>query len=154
MRLYLVQHAEALSKEEDPARSLSEKGVEDIRKVAAFIGNMKLTVGQILYSGKMRALQTAQILEEHISSPRGVEEADGMMPNDEPEIWFARLTEMNEDLMMAGHMPHLSRLAARLLCGNKDTDAISFEMGSVVCLERSDHGAWKVDWIIKPRLLT
>lgn len=153
MYLYLVQHAEAYSKEEDATRSLTDKGIEDIRKVAAFAGEMKITVRQIFHSGKMRALQTAQVLEEHITSDRGVMETDGMMPNDEPAIWFARLTEMNEDLMLAGHMPHLSGLAMLLLCGNKDMNKINFEMGCIVCLEKSDDGTWTIDWIIKPRLL-
>ena len=153
MYLYLVQHAESLSKEEDPSRSLTDRGIEDIRKVAAFAGEMKITIRQIFHSGKMRAFQTAQILEEHITSDRGVLETDGMMPNDEPEIWFARLTEMKEDLMIAGHLPHLSRLAMLLLCGNKDVDKINFEMGGIVCLKKSDDGNWTIDWIIKPRML-
>lgn len=37
MRLYLIQHAKAKSKQENPARPLSRKGREDIRKVAGFL---------------------------------------------------------------------------------------------------------------------
>jgi len=36
MFLYLVQHAEAKKEEEDPARGLSEKGLQDIKKMAAY----------------------------------------------------------------------------------------------------------------------
>ena len=36
IKLYLVQHGEALPKEDDPARPLSEKGQADVRRLAAF----------------------------------------------------------------------------------------------------------------------
>ena len=34
MKLYLVQHAKAASKEVDPERSLTEQGLKDIHKAA------------------------------------------------------------------------------------------------------------------------
>ena len=34
-KLYLVQHAEAKSKAEDPQRPLTEHGIEDVARVAA-----------------------------------------------------------------------------------------------------------------------
>ena len=37
-------------------------------------------------------------------------------PNDDPMIWVGRLTEEHNDLMLVGHLPHLSpRLASLLL---------------------------------------
>jgi len=43
MRLYLIQHAKAKSKQENPARPLSRKGREDIRKVARSQGFSRAT---------------------------------------------------------------------------------------------------------------
>ncbi|MBL4614083.1 MAG: hypothetical protein JKY27_04320 [Magnetovibrio sp.] len=37
MKLYLVQHAKALSKEENPRRTLSQEGLNDAIKMAAFL---------------------------------------------------------------------------------------------------------------------
>ena len=37
MRLYLVQHGKAASKETDPLRPLTEEGLSDVHKVAKFI---------------------------------------------------------------------------------------------------------------------
>ncbi len=68
MYLYLVQHAEALSKEEDPSRSLSKKGIKDIKKIASFSRGLKVAIHQIVHSGKMRALPTAQLLEEPMAT--------------------------------------------------------------------------------------
>lgn len=160
MYLYLVQHAEALSKEADPSRSLSEKGMEDIKKVAAFVKVFNIEVHHIFHSGKMRALQTAQMLADNITSDMGVLEAEGLAPMDDPAIWFKRIAEIKEDAMLVGHLPHLGKLAMQLLCGKKEGEIINFEMGSIVCLKRTDvgidanrDGNWAVDWIIKPRMI-
>ncbi|MBI4682063.1 MAG: phosphohistidine phosphatase SixA [Nitrospirae bacterium] len=153
MYLYLVQHAASMSKEEDASRSLSEKGIEDIRKISGFVQGMNIKVTHILHSGKMRALQTAQILEEHITDDMGVLGTDGLLPMDEPEIWHKRLNEMSENTMLVGHLPHLSKLSVLLLCNNKKEEIINFEMGGIVCLKRSEDRNWTVDWIIKPGML-
>ena len=56
MKLYLVQHAESKRKEEDPSRPLSEKGWEDIRKMAKYAEKyLHIQVNQIFHSGKLRA---------------------------------------------------------------------------------------------------
>jgi phosphohistidine phosphatase len=154
MILYLVQHAEARSKEEDPSRSLSDEGREHIRNVAEFVKGLDIKVRHILHSGKMRALQTAQILEQYIQSEMGVEEADGLAPMDDPGIWSVRLAQMSENTMIVGHLPHLAKLSTELLCGSKVKDIISFQMGNILCLKRSFDGNWMVEWIIKPGMFT
>jgi phosphohistidine phosphatase len=153
MLLCLVQHAEALSKGEDPSRRLSEKGIADIKKVAAFAKELRVSAHQIVHSGKMRALQTAQILADHIAAGVKILESDGLAPMDDPEIWHDRISRINDDLMLVGHLPHLARLSALMLCGDKEMSAVNFEMGSIVCHKKSDDGNWAVDWIIKPRML-
>lgn len=153
MFLYLVQHAEALSKEEDASRSLSDAGIKNIKKVAAFAADMNLDVSGIFHSGKMRALQTAQVLADHITCEKDVSQTDGLSPMDDPEIWFERLSGMNENVMITGHLPHLAKLSSLILCGNREKNIIDFEMGCIVCLKRSDDADWTVDWIIKPRMI-
>ncbi len=44
MKLYLVQHAKAAPKEIDPERALTERGRQELRKVAAFIQPLNLSV--------------------------------------------------------------------------------------------------------------
>ena len=52
MNLYLVQHAEALPKQEDPDRPLSAQGRADIEKVARFVAkNGDILVRQINQRG-------------------------------------------------------------------------------------------------------
>lgn len=154
MNLYLVQHGEAMSKEEDPSRPLSEKGREDVRRVAAFVAEqMKIQVASILHSGKARAQETAQILAEYLSPPEGIMMTEGLEPLADPSIWAERLSKTEEDAMLVGHLPHLSKLSALLLCQNEEKKVINFQRSGIVCLEREESGLWSINWMIIPSLL-
>lgn len=153
MELYLVQHAEAKAKDEDPARPLSEKGWESLEKVSGFLEGVGVKVVRILHSGKLRARQTAEKLGEVVGSSEGVGETDGLAPLDDPSIWGERLIEESDNVMLVGHLPHLSRLSGLLISGDLDRKVIEFKNGGVVCLERDDEGNWSVVWIIIPQIL-
>ena len=51
MKVYLVQHGEAKSEKEDPQRNLTDKGIDEVQKVANFLRPLKLTVNAIWHSG-------------------------------------------------------------------------------------------------------
>jgi phosphohistidine phosphatase len=154
MRLYLVQHAEAKREEEDPSRPLSKKGWEDIRKVAEYAGrHLNIQVAQIFHSGKLRAKQTAEVLAEYLSPIKGVESVDGLEPLADVRVWKDRLAEITADTMLVGHLPHLSKLASYLLCGDERKELIAFKMGSILCLERGENGRWAVQWMVTPEII-
>jgi len=156
MRLYLIQHAMAKSKEEDPARPLSEKGKEDIRKVAGFLkGYGKSRIREIKHSGKTRAEQTAQVLAKVLSPPEGISQADGLEPLADTKIWVKRIASIakSQDIMLVGHLPHLSRLASRLICEDEEQNVVRFRQGGIVCLERDEAENWSLGWMIIPELL-
>lgn len=153
MLLYLVQHGEANSKETDVSRSLSEKGTADIKKVAAHAAAMNVSVSRIVHSGKRRAVQSAQILSEHITVRNEVAESDALSPMDDPQIWHERLLKIDEDLILVGHLPFMAKLSGLLLCGSGEKAAVHFEMGCMVCLKRAEDGSWALEWIIKPQMI-
>ena len=62
MRVYLVQHGESKSEEEDPQRRLTDKGIGEVQNVADFLRPLKLTVDAIWHSDKARAQQTGELL--------------------------------------------------------------------------------------------
>ena len=82
MKLYLAQHGEALSRQEDPERPLSEQGVQDVRAVAAFLGDAGIKLARVWHSGKRRAEQTAEILARVVLSGGRAEVIEGISPND------------------------------------------------------------------------
>jgi phosphohistidine phosphatase len=154
MNLYLVQHGEARSKEEDPSRPLSEKGREEVKKVATTLSeHLTIQVTTILHSGKTRAQQTAQILAEYFDPPEGIQMTEGLEPLAEPSIWSERLAKTDEGLMLVGHLPHLSKLSAYLLCQDEEKKVVNFHRGGIVCLKRDETGLWCIDWMIIPGIL-
>jgi phosphohistidine phosphatase len=152
MFLYLVQHGEAKKEEEDPARDLTGKGMDDVMRVAAFVGKLQPAPGLVLHSGKTRAMTTAAILAEAWKPREGVAAADGLAPLDDPEIWAGRIAGMSDNLALVGHLPHLARLAGLLLCGDRNNKVINFKMGGAVCLKRGEEGRWGVEWMIIPEV--
>ncbi len=154
MQLYLIQHAEAKPKQEDPTRPLSAKGEADIKKVAAYIArNGNLQVPQIRHSGKLRAQQTAEALAKAIHPPQGVNQADDLSPLADPGLWAARLADTSENVMLVGHLPHMSKLAAYLLCQDENRKVVRFQMGGVLCLRRGQSGVWSVHWLVTPHIV-
>lgn len=151
MFLYLVQHAEAKKEEIDPARPLSEKGLKDITKTSLYLTYFNMSLHKIFHSKKLRAKQTAEVLFQYLKPVRGITEVDGLSPLDDPEIWFNRLKDIPEDIMLVGHLPHLSKLASLLLCGDKEKNIIEFKMAGIVCLKRQND-LWLLQWIITPEI--
>jgi phosphohistidine phosphatase len=152
MMLYLVQHAEAKREDEDPLRSLTETGAQDVRRVAVHLSKKNISLDRALHSAKLRARQTAEILREYLKPVHGAAETDALAPMDDPRIWADRITAGQENLMLVGHLPHLERLAALLLCGDPSKRVVAFTMAAVVAIERSDDGTWSLRWLITPEL--
>jgi len=154
MNLYLVQHSEAKSKEEDPQRSLSEKGLVDVKKIAAFISkNIYIKVKTIFHSGKTRAQQTAEVLAQYLNPPEGIKEVEGLDPLAVPSIWVERLAKTEDDIMLVGHLPHLSKLSSLLICQDENKIVIDYKNAGVVCLKRDESNVWTVRWILVPEIL-
>lgn len=150
MFIYLVQHAEAKPESEDPQRGLSEKGMNDIRKVASFISKLNIQVDEILHSGKLRAKQTAEVLADALKIK--ALQTEDLAPLDNPEIWANKLKNINRSVMLVGHLPHLGHLTSLLLCGNREKNVVSFKMAGIVCLKR-ENDAWSLSWMIIPEIL-
>ena len=148
MRLYLVQHGEAETEEQDPERPLTDQGVADVRQVARLIaGGGDMSVGRIYHSGKRRARQSAEIWGGVLGV--AVEEADGLAPLDDPAVWAGRVGGVEEDVMLVGHMPHLGKLVGLLVAGDAERAIVAFRPGAVVGLERGPDG-WSVVLALRP----
>jgi phosphohistidine phosphatase len=153
MFLYLVQHGEAKREEDDPQRGLTDKGFKDVARTALYAQKLGLVVSAIHHSGKTRALQTAQVLADYLRPGKGISQAGGLAPMDDPGEWAGRIAGMNEDLMLVGHLPYMAKLAGLLLCGDKERTPVDFKMGGIACLRRFDDGHWAVEWMIMPEIV-
>ena len=80
-------------------------------------------------------------------------EAPGLAPLDEPEIWADRINSLDENILLVGHLPHLGKLAALLMSGDKEKSVVNFQMGGAVRLQRMAPGQWAVDWMLVPEII-
>ena len=153
MYLYLVQHGAAKREEEDHSRPLSSQGLLDITRVASYISKLDIRVDDIIFSTKLRARQTAEVICEYLKPMKGISEKDGLSPLENPAIWKERLTGLSDNLFLVGHLPHLARLSSLLLCGDAEKNIITFQMAGVVCLKRNESGIWSLQWMITPQTI-
>lgn len=149
MRLYLVQHGEAKTEDEDAERPLTARGGANVRGVADVAAAAGITARCIVHSGRTRTRQTAEVWAEVLGAP--VEAAEGLAPRDEASVWAKRLTTETGDIMLVGHLPHLARLAGVLLTNDPERPVIAFQQGGLVGLERSERG-WSVALVLPPAL--
>ena len=153
IRLYLVQHAAAVSKEQNLSRPLSDQGHDDLAAVVEFIRPMKISVKHIWHSGKARAIQTARELSYVVSAQHGCQQHEGLEPNDDVFMLEKEINDCNSDLMIVGHLPFLSKLASELLSGSQQANTIYFRQGGVLCLHYDKDTGWQVEWMVVPDML-
>lgn len=152
MRLYLVQHGDALPKELDPQRSLSDQGRAEVQRLAGFLQGW-IRVARILHSGKTRARQTAELLAAQLAPDIPLQAAAGLDPLDPVEPFARQIADWTDDTLVAGHQPFLGKLVARLVTGAEEPAIVAYEPGALVCLERSAAQRWSLLWMLNPKLL-
>ena len=153
MLLYLARHGDAKPEDEDPRRPLSAKGAAEAKKMAAFLGPLRISLAAVWHSGKARAMETAEILASGLTVRDGVVKQRGLAPLDPVDPVRRELMRRDEDLMIVGHLPFLANLASALLAGPDGSVLIAFEQSAVLCLERSGEQSWSVRWMIAPWML-
>ena len=152
MKLYLVQHGDALSKDVDAERPLSNIGHAEVGQVAALLAG-HMSVSRVVHSGKLRAQQTADIFTTIIAGEFPVEQIDGIGPNDSVRDFAQKIEAWSEDILMVSHLPFVARLTGLLLTGKETENIISYTPGSICCLESTSSGSWQLQWMIRPELL-
>jgi phosphohistidine phosphatase len=153
MKLYLLQHGDALPEDINPDRPLSERGQEDVRRLAEFVWNNGILVKHVYHSGKTRARETAEIVAARMAAGVKIDAITGLNPNDPVEPWAKQINNLQEDSLLVGHMPFMGRMAAYLLSGNSGSQFVAFEPGTMLGLERDESGRWAIAWMLRPELL-
>ncbi len=116
MLLFILRHADAEPHAPtDELRKLTEKGREQARKVARFLEAHELHLSLILTSPVRRAHETAQAVAEQMRAEMLIAPwlACGMHP--ERALEELQAYRSQSSVMLVGHEPDFSQLAAHLL---------------------------------------
>jgi phosphohistidine phosphatase len=135
MQLYLLRHADAdTPAPSDDARALSEKGIDQAKKVARFCEAHDMHVSLILTSPLRRAHETAKPVAAALRAELLVAPwlASGMHPH--AALEELRAYRSQSSVMLVGHEPDFSQFAAHLL-GLPTNQAIHVRKASLTLLE-------------------
>jgi phosphohistidine phosphatase len=152
MRLYLVQHGDAVPEQLHPERPLSAAGRRDVEAVARLLASNGIRAQRVAHSGKLRAQQTAELLAAALAPGTVSETMTGLNPNDSVDPMARSIAEWTSEVMLVGHLPFLGKLVARLVAGDERKPVAAFVPGTVVCLEQGEAGHWAITWMVRPEL--
>jgi phosphohistidine phosphatase len=155
MTVYLMQHGEATTEAENPARPLTETGRAAVERVAARAKAADVRIDRCVHSGKLRAEQTADVLVGALGGDKGIEPRDGLAPIDpvSPVADWLRDAAEGSSIALVGHLPFLDRLASLLITDDENTQVIQFRMGGLVKLvPKSEDPGFTVAWILAPEI--
>ncbi|MBW2030370.1 MAG: phosphohistidine phosphatase SixA [Deltaproteobacteria bacterium] len=153
MKVLLMQHGKPVPEAEDPARPLSEQGRREVQAVARFLKGTGTILGEILHSGKTRARETADLVASAMDLSIMPREERGLSPLDDVREIAQRIADMEHNILICGHLPHLGKLTSLLVTGEESFDLARFQQGGVLCLERGNPKEWVIAWMIVPGIL-
>lgn len=146
MKLCLMRHGQAQSRELDPNQGLSDEGKAEVLQLTQNLEKRDITFKKIIHSGKTRARQTAEIIRDAISADAELTESDAIKPNDDPATIFNQIPGWKSDTLIVSHLPFIPELI-KVLC---QTDLkVPIETATMVCLEKNT-GNWELLWVETP----
>jgi phosphohistidine phosphatase SixA len=139
----------------DESRRLVDKGRKQMKRVADFCRQHKLTPAYLLCSPLVRAQETAQALQKDLPDcppPRIV----AWLVNTEPDAMITELEKLANsglnDLWLVGHEPDFSSLISQLL-GQRET-IVEVKKASLIRLEADfQTGVGELLWSIPNTLM-
>jgi phosphohistidine phosphatase len=148
MELYLVRHAEADPNIPDGGGGppLTEAGFAHARRCAEFAARLGVRVAEIRHSNRLRAIQTAQEFERALGCPR--REIPGLGPDDDINPLRREAAGLEQNVMVVGHLPYLSRIAGALLAQDESMPVVVFHPASLIRLDRRDDARWSLQLVI------
>jgi phosphohistidine phosphatase len=158
MMIYLLRHGIAENagpKTPDADRELTGEGRKKLESVLKVAKRAGAKPDLAISSPLVRAVQTAEIARQMLGVEPPVQKIDALAPHGSPEeVWHEVSGLRNlEEVLLAGHEPSMSHLAAWILgapslqVDMKKAALVSIEIGQ---FRGQPHGILK--WMLTPKL--
>lgn len=154
MKLYFFRHADAATQAvNDDDRAISKKGRKQCKSVATFCNRQGIKPDLILASPLLRAQQTAKPIAGKLGIQ--IETVPWLVyetPSAEALEQLATRAE-SSSIMIVGHEPDFSQLAATLLGANHET--IHIRKASLLLIDVTEfrRGGGRLEWSIPVKLM-
>ena len=157
MRIYILRHGiaeDAAPASSDAQRALTPEGKQKLRSVLKRALHAGIRPDSILTSPYKRAMETASIAAEILGVEASLSRTAALTPSGSPDrVWREIRSHESAELLIAGHEPLLSALAAYLL--GVPGLQIKLKKATLVALEvetaqAQPHGM--LLWMLTPKL--
>lgn len=159
MKIYLLRHGIAENagpKTPDAGRELTEEGRKKLESVLKVAKRAGVKPDLAISSHLVRAVQTADIARAVLGVEAPVQKIEALAPNGRPEQVWDELRGLRnlEEVLLAGHEPSMSHLAAWLL--GAPTLQLDMKKAAMISIEIAQFrgepcGALK--WMLTPKLV-
>ncbi|MDR0602895.1 MAG: histidine phosphatase family protein [Bacteroidales bacterium] len=133
--LYLVRHAKADKTQNDIARKLMPLGIERINKLGRHLNTTHCKIDALFSSSALRAVQTAEIIAQHIHYPKTeIITTENLYLRGQEEYFNIIVGQDNatvNNIMIVGHNPTITNIVHFFL-----PDFISYvQTGGCFCFD-------------------
>lgn len=160
--LYIMRHGVAVTRgtegiSDDAKRPLTPDGKQKMREIAAGLTRLGCELDWIVSSPLVRAVESAEIVGEALGTDVPMDFCDALCPGGSPEAVIAFLAKRSnrKRVLVVGHEPDLSEMAARLLGAGRHAN-FALKKGGC-CLITFDEfppvSPGRLVWWAPPRLL-
>ena len=161
MILYILRHGiaeDAPVEGDDGARKLTPKGREKMRDAAEGMRNFGLKFDAILTSPLARATETAEIVAAAYANTPPPQVLPALATGVPPAeaVTALRAFAKLKRVMIVGHEPQLSTMAAMVMTGSPEGAKLELKKGGCIALHvpaRPDKGGAELMWMLTPRQL-
>jgi phosphohistidine phosphatase len=142
---------------DDAKRPLTPEGQNKTRQIAKGLVRLGVEVDWIVSSPLVRAVETAGLVSEELEKRVPIDLCDALAPGGSAEALISFLAKQGSRrrVMVVGHEPDLSDLAARLMGAGRHAN-LTFKKGGCCMLSFSKFppkSAGQLVWWLTPRIL-
>jgi phosphohistidine phosphatase len=142
---------------DDTKRPLTPEGKQKMRAIASGLVRLGFEVDWIVTSPLVRAVETAEIVGELLSSKPPLDFCDALRPGGSGEALIAFLAKRPKcrRVLVVGHEPDLGELAARLIGAGRNAH-MQFKKGGCCLISFNEFppkSPGQLMWWLTPRIL-
>jgi len=159
---YIMRHGVAVMRSattfiDDAKRPLTPEGKQKMRAIASGLVRMGFDVDWIVTSPLVRAVETAEIIGELLTSKPPLEFCDALRPGGSAEelLKFLAKRPKCRRVLVVGHEPDLGELAARLMGAGRNAN-MPFKKGGCCLItfnEFPPKSPGRLVWWLTPRIM-
>lgn len=159
---YMMRHGAAVTRgtagfSDDSKRPLTPEGKKKMQRIARGLRRLGFDPDWIVTSPLLRAVETAEIVAASLPTKVPLDLCDALRPAGSPESLVAFLAKHanRKRVLVVGHEPDLSQMAARLIGSSRHAN-LGFKKGGcclITFTEFPPKSPGELVWWLTPRIL-